>query len=51
MTYQVNCQLEDRFMVETDDEEEAVEHIKQHAREKHDMDLGDEDARGMIQQT
>ena len=50
MTYRVDCSQEDSFMVQTEDEDEAVAHIKQHAREKHDMELEDDDARGMVQQ-
>jgi hypothetical protein len=37
-------------MIEADGKGEAVEHIEQHDGEKHDMDLGDDDARGMIQE-
>ncbi|HKJ57729.1 MAG TPA: DUF1059 domain-containing protein [Halobacteriales archaeon] len=50
MTYRVDCTEEDSFMIQSEDETEVIEHVKQHAREKHDMELGDDDARGMIQQ-
>lgn len=48
MAYRVDCGREGSSMVQSEDE--AVEHIKQHAREKPGMDLGDEDACGMIEQ-
>ena len=51
MAYEVNCVQEDGFMIRSEDEGEALEHIKQHAREKHDMDLSDDDARDMLTQT
>ena len=51
MTYKVDCSEGDNFMIQSEDESEVIEHVKQHAREKHDMELGDEDARGMVQQT
>lgn len=38
-------------MVRSEDEQEVVQHVKQHAREKHDMDMSDDEARDMIQQS
>ena len=49
MAYQIDCAHEDGFMVQSEDETEAMEMIKQHARQKHDMDLSDDDARDMMQ--
>lgn len=51
MAYQVNCTQDDEFMVQSEDESEVVSMVKQHAREKHDMDMSDDDARGMIEET
>lgn len=51
MAYRVDCTQEDSFMIQSEDEGEVIEHVKQHAQEKHDMDLDDDDAREMIQQT
>lgn len=51
MAYQVNCEQDDGFMVQSEDESEIVSIVKQHAREKHDMDVSDDDARGMIEET
>ena len=51
MAYQVECSQGDEFVIQSEDEGEVIEHVKQHAREKHGMELGDEDARGMIEQT
>lgn len=36
-------------MIKSDDEQEVIEHVKEHAKEKHDMDLSDDEARDMIQ--
>lgn len=51
MPYEIDCTQDDGFMVQSEDENEAVEMIKQHAREKHDMDLSDDDAHGMMENT
>ncbi len=51
MAYQVNCPQEDEFMIQSEDEDEALEMIKQHASHKHDMDLNDDDARDMLEHT
>lgn len=51
MAYRVNCAQNDSFMVQSEDENEIVGMVKQHAREKHDMDLSDDDARSMIEET
>jgi predicted small metal-binding protein len=51
MAYRVDCTQGDEFMIQSEDESEVIEHVKQHAKEKHDMDLGDDEARGMIQGT
>jgi predicted small metal-binding protein len=48
MPYAVECSQDDEFMIQSDDESEVVEHVKQHASEKHGMDLSDDDAREMI---
>ena len=50
MAYKVDCSEGDNFMIQSEDESEVIEHVKQHAREKHDMEMDDEDARGMIEQ-
>ena len=50
MTYSVDCSQGDGFRIESEDESEVIEHVKQHAMEKHDMELGEEDARGMVQE-
>lgn len=51
MAYQVNCSQDDDFMVQSEDEQEVLDMVKQHAREKHDMSLSDDDARDMIEHT
>lgn len=51
MSYEVDCTQDDGFMIKSDDRSEAVEMIKRHARQKHDMDLSDDDAHGMIKET
>ena len=51
MAYQVACSQEDSFMIKSDDEHEVIEHVKEHAKEKHDMSLSDSEARDMIEQT
>ncbi|WP_415382911.1 DUF1059 domain-containing protein [Halosimplex sp. TS25] len=50
MAYQVECSQNDDFMIKSEDEQEVIEHVKEHAEEKHDMDLSDDEARDMIQQ-
>ncbi|WP_123537289.1 DUF1059 domain-containing protein [Halosimplex salinum] len=50
MAYQVECSQDDDFMIKSEDEHEVIEHVKEHAEEKHDMDLSDDEARDMIQQ-
>lgn len=49
MAYQVNCAEQDGFMVQSEDESEALDMIKRHASEKHDMDLSDDEARDMME--
>jgi predicted small metal-binding protein len=51
MTFQVNCTEQDSFMIQSEDEDEVLEHVKKHAQEKHDMELSDDDALGMIEET
>lgn len=51
MAYQVDCTQDDGFMVRSEDRQEVVGMIQEHAREKHDMTLSDDDARDMIQET
>lgn len=51
MAYEVSCSHGDEFMIRSEDETEAVTMIKEHASEKHDMDLSEDDARDMLQQT
>lgn len=51
MAYQVNCSQDDGFMIQSEDESEVVSMVKQHAREKHDMDMSDDDARDMMEET
>ncbi|QLG63635.1 DUF1059 domain-containing protein [Halorarum salinum] len=51
MAYKVNCGQDDGFMVQSEDESEVVSIVKRHAQEKHDMDVSDDDARGMIEET
>jgi predicted small metal-binding protein len=48
MAYQVECSQGDGFMIESEDEKEVIDHVKEHAKEKHDMELSDDDARDMI---
>ncbi|AHG05094.1 hypothetical protein HALDL1_02395 [Halobacterium sp. DL1] len=50
MAYQASCQ-EDEFMVKSDDEQEVLSNLKDHAHEKHDMEMSDDDARDMMEQT
>jgi len=50
MAYQVECSQEDEFMIRSEDEHEVIEHVKEHAHEKHDMELSDDDARDMVQE-
>lgn len=50
MAYRVDCTQDDGFMIESEDEQEVIEHVKQHAREKHDMDMTDDEARDMMEQ-
>ena len=49
--YEAACSHQNDFMVQSEDEHEAAEMIKEHAREKHDMDLSDGDAHDMVEQT
>ncbi|MHB9286724.1 hypothetical protein ACKVMT_06750 [Halobacteriales archaeon Cl-PHB] len=49
--YEAACSQHNDFMVQSEDEREAAEMIKEHAREKHDMDLSDDDAHDMVEQT
>jgi predicted small metal-binding protein len=49
MAYQVDCSQGDGFTIKSEDEQEVVEHVKEHAKEKHEMDLSDDEARDMIQ--
>jgi predicted small metal-binding protein len=51
MAYHVNCTQDDEFMVKSEDEDEVMEMVKQHASQKHDMHLSDGDARDMIERT
>lgn len=51
MAYEASCSQDDSFMIRSEDEDEVVDALKQHARQKHDSDLSDDDARGMIQET
>lgn len=51
MAYEANCTQDDGFMIRSEDETEAVDMLKRHASEKHDMELSDDDARGMLQET
>lgn len=48
MAYEVDCTQDDDFMVRSGDESEVMAMLKQHASEKHDMSLSDDDARDMI---
>ena len=50
MAYQVACSQEDSFMIKSEDEQEVMQHVKEHAEEKHDMALSDSEARDMIEQ-
>lgn len=50
MAYQVECSQDDEFMIKSEDEHEVIEHVKEHAHEKHDMELSDDDARDMVQE-
>ncbi|WP_436912109.1 DUF1059 domain-containing protein [Halosimplex marinum] len=50
MAYQVECSQGDDFMIKSEDEQEVIQHVKEHAREKHDTDLSDDDARDMVQE-
>jgi len=49
MAHQVDCSQGDEFMIKSEDEHEVIEHVKEHSKEKHDMDLSDDEARDMIQ--
>jgi len=51
MAYQVACSQEDSFMIRSEDEHEVIQHVKEHAEEKHDLMLSDNEARDMIEQT
>lgn len=51
MAYQVTCSQDDDFMVKSEDEDEVLQMVQQHASQKHDMDLTTDDARGMIEHT
>lgn len=51
MPYQVDCSQDDEFMIRSEDEQEVLTHVKEHAEKKHDMQLSDDEARDMIQQT
>ena len=50
MAYQMTCDMGDDFMVQSDDEEEVPEHVKEHAQERHDQNLSDDEAREKVQQ-
>jgi len=49
MAYQVDCSQGTVSRSSPRDEQEVVEHVKEHAKEKHEMDLSDDEARDMIQ--
>ncbi|MFB6169920.1 MAG: DUF1059 domain-containing protein [Haloarculaceae archaeon] len=36
------------FLIRTEDDDEIVEHVRMHAREKHDRDVDEERVRGRI---
>lgn len=48
MTYRIDCTEDDGFMIQSEDEHEAIDVIKEHAAQKHDMQLDDEQAREMM---
>jgi predicted small metal-binding protein len=50
MSYQVSCSQDDDFQVKSNDEQEVISMTKEHAREKHDMDMDDDQVREMIQE-
>jgi len=50
MAYQVACSQEDSFMIKSEDEHEVIQHVKEHAAEKHDLTLSDSEAREMVEQ-
>lgn len=51
MAHRIDCAEEDGFMVQSEDETEAIDMIKRHAQRKPDMDLNDDQAREMMSQT
>lgn len=48
MAYKIDCTEQDSFMVQSEDESEAIDMIKRHADRKHDMHLDDEQVREMM---
>jgi len=50
MAYTVDCSQGDAFMIQSEDEQEVIEHVKTHAEQKHELDLSDDEAREMIQE-
>lgn len=48
--FEAACSQHDDFMVKSEDKDEAAQMIREHAREKHDMDLSDDDAHDMVEQ-
>lgn len=51
MSYQINCSQGDDFSVQSNDEAEVISMVQEHASEKHDVDLDEDDARDMIEQS
>lgn len=51
MAYRIGCTQDDDFVIQSEDEQEVISHIKEHAREKHDMDVSDDQAREMMSET
>lgn len=50
MTYEFECGAPNcTFLIRTEDRNEIVEHVRMHAREKHDRDVDDDHVRDRIQ--
>lgn len=50
MTYEFECGASNcTFLIRTEDKNEIVEHVRIHAREKHDRDVDEDHVRDRIQ--
>ncbi|MFC4358708.1 DUF1059 domain-containing protein [Halobium salinum] len=54
MKHRISCRdagMDCDFSVESSDEREVMDVVRKHAKDHHDMDVSDDDMRGMMQQS